>query len=312
MGSKRKQVAKRKREVEVEEEDLDRFAGSSDEEEQNENSDEEEEEKPPMSSEKNVDDDQYDADEQSLDSPSQTRQEELDSSDDSEEEQERDRRSKGMASAMARILGASSGGTQSVILSKTKTPIQKLAEEEKQKEKEMREKRQANREKQLVAFHEPLSVASLSTFVTPDGSGARSNISKELEQERVLRRVATRGVVALFNAIAQHQNKAGDATDNAAEQKNESVRKMTKHGFLDMIKAKATSLGKTDEKDVEANKTTEKKQNWNALQDDFLLKPKKNWDQESSSEEEGDDEVASKDDSDAGDEPPKKRKLINQ
>ncbi|GAX17953.1 hypothetical protein FisN_18Hu164 [Fistulifera solaris] len=316
MGSKKKQAAKLKREVvEVDEEDLNRFAGSSDEEENNhhESSDYEDQAEPAKLAKTKVDENQYDADEQSDDSPSQTRQDESDSSeDDSDEEQERDRRSKGMASAMARILGTTTGNAQSAVLSKTKTPIQKLAEEEKQKEKEMREKRQANREKRLVAFHEPLSVASLSTFVNPGKSGIQSSISKELEQERVLRRVATRGVVALFNAISQHQNKTCDATDSAADPKNEPVRKMTKHGFLDMIKAKATSLGKPDENKEDVNSTSEKKQNWNALQDDFLLKPKKNWDQESSSEEDDDDEIVEDDDSGVEDEPPKKRKISSQ
>jgi hypothetical protein len=52
----------------------------------------------------------------------------------------------------------------------------------------------------LKSLHIPLSVATTNTV--EDG---RLSVTNELEQERFHRRVATRGVVALFNAISQHQ-----------------------------------------------------------------------------------------------------------
>jgi hypothetical protein len=117
---------------------------------------------------------------------------------DSENEFEDDPASK-MANAMAKILGTVAP-QQSVILGKTKTPLQKMQQKEKEEEQQMKEKRKENRERNLAALHIPLSVATTNTI--EDG---QLSVVQELEQERLHRRVATRGVVALFNAISQHQ-----------------------------------------------------------------------------------------------------------
>ena len=107
-----------------------------------------------------------------------------------------------MANAMARILGTSTTtGTSSVVLAKTTTPLQKMQKKEKDELKALKEKRQANRERNLTALHIPLSVATTNTI----DDGGKLSVAQELEQERFHRRVATRGVVALFNAITTHQ-----------------------------------------------------------------------------------------------------------
>jgi hypothetical protein len=298
---------KRKAEpVDVENEDLGRFAGSSDEEderdvndddhdddhddnnEDDDSSDQEETKekepvkKPPSRSKPPKDGHEADADPGSSD-------------EDSDAEEEKARGTAGMANAMARILGVSkpTAGTQSVILSKTTTPLQRMAEKEKQEDKEVKEKRRANRERNLLALHVPLSVATTGTVVASDG--ARGNLLvQELEQERIHRRVATRGVVALFNAIAQHQKKVitpeVTTTESVSKSKAE-VKKLTKHGFLDMIKSTATSKQEkaSDSKpDKAAADVSKSKPQWNALQDDFMLNAKKmkNWDQASSDEDE--------------------------
>ena len=81
-----------------------------------------------------------------------------------------------------------------------KIGFQILQRKEKEQQTAIKEKRQANRERNLTALHLPLSIATTNTI---DSGGL--TMSKELEQERIHRRVATRGVVALFNAITQHQ-----------------------------------------------------------------------------------------------------------
>ena len=113
-----------------------------------------------------------------------------------------------MANVMSRILGTKNKGNvkkdasaSSVVLAKTVTPLQKLQQKEKEQQKAMKERRQANRERNLTALHLPLSIATTNTIE----SGGQLSVAKELEQERFHRRVATRGVVALFNAITQHQ-----------------------------------------------------------------------------------------------------------
>lgn len=116
----------------------------------------------------------------------------------------------GMAGAMARILGFSAPTTKqlkAVVLSKTITPLQKQQRKEREQQDALRLKRKHRREVNLNALHIPLSVA-VSRPVP--GKGKSSNnvakaITKDIELESMHRRVATRGVVALFNTIAQHQ-----------------------------------------------------------------------------------------------------------
>ena len=163
------------------------------------------------------------------------------------------------------------------------TSIRKGAsEKEKQKELLQKEKRKNNRQRSLTALHLPMTVATslgrVKNAIVSDG------LAQELERERTHRRVATRGVVALFNAISQHQNKPeteSTTKGHSAFEKDNSVKKLTKHGFLDMIKSKAKS------KTMEEEKATPElaAPRWNAMRDDFMMDSKKNWDQESSSSE---------------------------
>jgi hypothetical protein len=292
--SKIKQKMAPKAKGERQEEDLDRFAGSSDEDE-----DGEEQMAPPAVSaahkdhldadvENDTDDESEEekqlADEQGGDADNQSI-----SSGSSIEEEVVDPAFK-MASAMGRILGGvrktkdddkQKAATTSVVLGKTVTPLQKLQQKEKEKLKALKEKRQAKKERNLSALHYPLSIAT-SNSVQTEG---RLSVAKELEQERFHRRVATRGVVALFNAISQHQRSSSDVSDTcmvtskgfgccvssfltllyvsfAYQQQNDAsetstkkkqeVSKMTKHGFLDKIKntakSKDASLGGDDKK----------------------------------------------------------------
>ena len=210
--------------VKPEDVNLDKFAGSSDEEEDDEPvptlkeqligeddvdaddegvasaSESEGEEFPPMKqiAEEGEDEEIEEADsENEFAKPGDGGGEEIDDAD-SENEFEDDPASK-MANAMAKILGTVAP-QQSVILGKTKTPLQRMQQKEKEEEQQMKEKRQSNRERNLSALHIPLSVATTNTI--EDG---QLSVTQELEQERLHRRVATRGVVALFNAISQHQ-----------------------------------------------------------------------------------------------------------
>lgn len=303
--------------IEPEEKDLNRFAGSSDEEEHD---DEEEQRDVQVDSEEEAEDDGDEVAEESpvkspRKSPKHAKQKKDEdggsdasggSEEDSDVEEERMRGTAGMANAMARILGVSapaSGSSRPVILSKTKTPLQKMAEKEKQEEKEMKEKRRSNRERNLAALHVPLSVATTGSMVASANQNS-SDLVKELEQERVHRRVATRGVVALFNAISQHQKKSSDPAPSTAEtsRSKAEVKKLTKHGFLDMIKSTAASK---QEKAVAKTEADKSKPQWNALHDDFMMDSKKKWDQESSEEEDSDNDGSNMDGS--SDEEPEKK-----
>jgi Rrp15p len=126
--------------------------------------------------------------------------------------------SSGMAHAIARIfLAAPKPGVvrTAVVLSKTKTPLQLQATAE------------AQGAKTLTALYVP------NPYDDDD--------QKELE--RYHRRIATRGVVALFNAIAVHQNPKPPASQPAeppAKPKDKDPKsKLNKETFLAMIKQRA-------------------------------------------------------------------------
>lgn len=275
---KQKNKKSSKRKTEETEKDLDCFAGSSEEEaddssdDNNDGSDVEEPKKEPKN-----DEGPEDASVSSKDDESISDELELSKQDDEGEVLF----ASGMANAMSRILGTTSNaGSASVILSKTTTPLQRMALKEKQHEKELRDKRRADRERNLAALHVPLSVATTST----NAAGTSESVGKELEQERTHRRVATRGVVALFNAIAQHQKKNEGKESIPSTKSKEDVKKMSKHGFLDMIKTAAAA--KTKKEEPKQTKDSAQPSKWNALQDDYMLNSKlKDWDKESSEEE---------------------------
>ncbi len=234
----------------------------------------------------------------------------------------------GMANAMNRILSApikskaaTTGGTPvAIVLSKTKTPLQIQAEKEKKVHETLKESRRVKRERQIKALHVPLTVATNSFAAMNRSTNATSSsLTRELEMERMHRRVATRGIVALFNAISHHQVKpeqtavlaaaaasvtTGEHHTNTTAAPSAST-KLTKNGFLDLIKQKAISSttpydGKTP-KNVAINNTPTNNNNiqgegsnqdnakkWNALKDDYMMDSSKNWDELDDDDEETD------------------------
>ena len=262
----------------------------------------------------------------------------------------------GMANAMNRILStapktsktadgttttstSTSTTTAAVVLSKTKTPLQIQAEKEKKLQESLKENRRVKRERQIKALHIPLTVAT-NSFVaaaaalhnnsTANQQASSSSLTMELEMERMHRRVATRGIVALFNAIAHHQVRpdqtalaaaaaattttTSNATSDASNKKSAtSSNKLTKNGFLDLIKQKAmTSTSIYDAKTPKSVAVVSSKitgtatsnnnnlpdedddqkgvKKWNALKDDYMLDSTKNWDELDDSDENDDNE----------------------
>jgi hypothetical protein len=244
----------------------------------------------------------------------------------------------GMANAMARILGgvstikaseaASKKGTKNVILSKTTTPLQRLQQKMKTEEQALRQKRLNRRAENLSAMRLPLAPSAGMSAEKLRSENKKSKrkrdmkddndaaaIANEIEGERTHRRIATRGVVALFNAISKHRAAvAADATakeeeKRQAREEGRSIRKKgnenalsseTKHGFLDLIKKSASSgdgmvngtTTKSKDPRVSSPKNGEnssKKDNsvgWSALKDDYMMHSKlKDWDKISDEED---------------------------
>lgn len=353
--SKTQKTKQQKKELEEQLKNIDRFAGSSEEEEEESDDDDEEEEeikKTDETDEESVDseDDYVNAEPETEtrmvvkkekedgatgDDEDSSNDEDDDDSDDDEDEyatignstsmENITSSSAGMANAMSRILGLSTSTTKSakpVVLSKTITPLQKQQQLEAEQKKKTKLKRKERKERNLLAMHIPLSVATTSPLlIMNNGNGELGNqqsVGKELESERMHRRVATRGVVALFNAISKHQQTVREKEQvllPSKAKKDDSIKTTTKTGFLDMLKNTAvaksgesmngnaitTTTKKGNDASREAESTSAKKKpGWNALKDDFMMNSKlKDWDKDLSDEDD--------DESDSDDEKKKKK-----
>lgn len=234
---------------------IDRFAGSS----EDEDGDDDEEEEVPMKTEQPKR--RSEAQQEEAKAPAggdppreeRTKAEESKVDDDSEEDDIlTEAAPSGMANAMARIL---SSATENPVLSKTTTKLQLQASQEAQELKALKSRRKLNREKRLSNYHVP------------------SSGEVEVVQERSHRRVATRGVVALFNAIAQHKQ-------NTTKKDETTKSKIGKEEFLNLIQ----NTTKQQQKQTKEPPVPDVK--WDALNDQFPVSSKKNWDEESSSDEE--------------------------
>ncbi|KAF9903412.1 hypothetical protein BX616_001638 [Lobosporangium transversale] len=126
-----------------------------------------------------------------------------------------------MAEAMSRILGSTlrKADASTPILAKSRGVERKLEEEK----MEAKARRAITNEKKRLASKDR---------VKPDYTG--------MEYEKKLRKVATRGVVQLFNAIKAQQKVTEDLTEKArpiTTNAKDKVANLTKTSFLDLLKA---------------------------------------------------------------------------
>jgi hypothetical protein len=204
----------------------------------------------------------------------------------------------GWADAMAKILHKQQPVGKSLIMSKGKTDAEILSSKKKKeqlsnfeivgdggtvKEEVMESKHKATEnihDKNLNKKNEWEKMGRVKPTVT------------ERAKERALMRIATRGVVHLFNAVKQQQktieNKLKDA--GGSERKREKVMKsVSKSSFLDMLKGTARSIPLAAEvKEFKPEvKDESSKPTWNVLRDDFMMGAKlKDWDKKDEEHEE--------------------------
>lgn len=114
------------------------------------------------------------------------------------------------------------------------------------------------------------------------------------ERERLLQKIATKGVVQLFNAVRQQQTDISKKLSQAGplERKREQVLKnIDKNAFLDILMGgtKSTSVDNAvkSETTVKATENKEKDEKiWSVLRDDFVMGAKlKDWDKKNAEEE---------------------------
>ncbi|XP_030050505.1 RRP15-like protein [Microcaecilia unicolor] len=181
----------------------------------------------------------------------------------------------GWADAMARILGKETPESKPIILLKNK----KLERERgKEKQRRLDEKRQLDKKRQW----------ELMSRVKPD-------VVRDKESERNLQRIATRGVVQLFNAVRKHQSNMDEKVKEAGTSERRRAKLMssvTKRDFISVLRGQE---GKKTEKNAIEKLSKSKKQGvaesgdkpeWRILRDDFMMgATMKDWDKESDDEE---------------------------
>jgi hypothetical protein len=177
----------------------------------------------------------------------------------------------GFADAMNKLLGPASKATSSfssstssstsssksspIIMSKRKTPNMRQIEEERD------ETRLEKRSRQERAALDQIKRSRPSV--------------KSYNYEKELKKIATRGVVALFNAVSEAQKPAEDENVKVAKD-------MDKSDFLDMLQEK-TKAGSAAKATAEATGTEDATPSY--LRDDFMTGASmKHWDQEDEEE----------------------------
>lgn len=114
------------------------------------------------------------------------------------------------------------------------------------------------------------------------------------ERERTLQKIATKGVVQLFNAVKQQQGEINKKLSEAGplERKREQVlRSIDKTKFLDVLMggSKSISIDNDVKNEEQENKKLEKKKDnetWSVLREDFVMGTKlKDWDRKEQDED---------------------------
>ncbi|XP_043917391.1 RRP15-like protein isoform X2 [Protopterus annectens] len=176
----------------------------------------------------------------------------------------------GWANAMAKILNKKTPDSRPSILIKNK---------QREKEKELEKQERLKKKKQLDEKWE----WEMMNRVKPD-------IARDREKERNLQKVATRGVVQLFNAVRKHQKNVEEKIKEAggSERKRAKlISAVSKRDFISVLRGKAGTLSEHDTKeknaeDLMGNAESKDKPGWSILRDDFMMGASmKDWDKES-------------------------------
>ncbi|NXO74853.1 RRP15 protein, partial [Sitta europaea] len=181
--------------------------------------------------------------------------------------------SSGWADAMAKVLNKKIPQNKSTILAKSKS-LEKERERKKQERQERKMQLDKKREWEMMCR------------VKPD-------VVKDREKERNLQRIATRGVVQLFNAVRTHQRKMEEQVKKAGGSERKRAKLMSsvsKRDFINVLrnmdgaKGGQNPAGKAP-KNKQGEVKSEEEPEWNILRDDFMMGASmKDWDKESDGE----------------------------
>ncbi|KAE8288326.1 RRP15-like protein Ribosomal RNA-processing protein 15 [Larimichthys crocea] len=184
-----------------------------------------------------------------------------------DEEGDEGNASAGWAEAMAKILGKKTPESKPGILVKNKE-LDKVKEKERQEQLERKKQVDKKRAWEMMCREKP-------------------DIVKDRETERALQRIATRGVVQLFNAVRKHQKTIDDQVKEVGgseRKKAKLLSSVSKKDFIDVLRRTDGKQERKTEKD--AAPAAEEKPAWSVLRDDFMMgATMKDWDKDSDKEE---------------------------
>ncbi|XP_014705362.1 RRP15-like protein [Equus asinus] len=174
----------------------------------------------------------------------------------------------GWADAMAKILNKKTPKSKPTILVKNKE-LEKEKEKLKQERLEKRKQLDKKREWEMMCR------------VKPD-------VVKDKETERNLQRIATRGVVQLFNAVQKHQKNVDEKMKEAGgsiRKRAKLISTVSKKDFINVLRGMDANTNEKSStgKSSKANQTekAEEGPGWTILRDDFMMGASmKDWDKE--------------------------------
>ncbi|XP_069464682.1 RRP15-like protein [Ambystoma mexicanum] len=185
----------------------------------------------------------------------------------------------GWADAMAKILNKKTPDSKPIILLKNKK-LQQEKEKEQQEKLEKRRQLDKKREWEMMCR------------VKPD-------VVKDRETERNLQRIATRGVVQLFNAVRKHQSNIDEKVKQAGRSESKRAKlisSVSKRDFINVLRGKEQSKAlQSETKRTPKSKTitvkSEAGPEWNILRDDFMMGASmKDWDKKSDDDDDAEQE----------------------
>ncbi|XP_058880292.1 RRP15-like protein isoform X1 [Acipenser ruthenus] len=180
-------------------------------------------------------------------------------------EKESENPNAGWAEAMARILLKKTPESKTAILLKNKE-LEKVKAKEKQERLERRKQVDKKRQWEMMCR------------VKPD-------VVTDRETERNFQRIATRGVVQLFNAVRKHQTNIDEKvkeTGGSERKRAKLLSSVSKKDFIDVLRGNKSEKQSKAEKGKQVEVKSEDKTSWNILRDDFMMgATMKDWDKES-------------------------------
>jgi len=236
-----------------------------------------------------------------------------DSESEKEENEKVEDEKSGWADAMAKVLSTgknTKGDAKSLFLSKAVKDRDRGKNKPEAKTEDGEEEIGGNKdennvkessEKDKTKKPESLALKRLRKKEIEQLGRQKPNIVADRSREKYLAKLATRGVVQLFNAVREQQKniKSDLSAAGGSFRKRENVMKsVDREGFLEMVSGQKRKAPKADSesttgdkkvknevKDEPDDEDEENESTWKILRDDFMMGAKmKDWDKESDSE----------------------------